>query len=1099
MALVDLQLRLNGQLTGFIKASKVVAGLECDRTNTLLQLLAVAAHAAPHSSASVVTVLGYIPPGLSPRYYAGPDDSAARGVAFAESVEARAAQASVEAEAFAKLEDAAAARAKDENEKRKRRAAAREAAVRRAAAEQARLDFEQRERAREAAEAAQAAKDKEEADAAASLRQLQEEEDDEARHLAVAAREAAAEETARLEAAAATQQALRRHQKQKKKQKEQALEAEDKVHSLQQRPPSEGASAHADEVGPRDENESRLKARLRAELASAAAAAQADNASPEKPISLSPVRNVGKMRERGGGEDSLGKGRTTTTEASRAAQHEAAVNATLAKAAAARETETRLELEAVEEAERQAATLRQRVVNEYVAQREASERAEAAAAADAEAARVKALEEEAAAEAARVKAIEEETAAEEARVKAIEEAAAEAARVKALEEEAARVKAIEEEAAIEAARVKAIDEEAAAEAARVKAIEEEAEAARVKAIEEEATVEAARVKAIEEEAAEAARVKALEEEAAAEAARVKALEEEAAAEAARVKAIEEEAAAGAARVKAVDDASATPGSAGGTPASSEVADSSGSGRKRLSGVKDALSGVLLEAEVARLEALKESQALAAERRSLEAERAAVMEARAHDAARVEAQMQKLAEEHAARESTGANLSEEAAQQEQQQQQQKEHVSRTVAEEEEEEAFLGYNEAELEHELKLRVESAKKMARQQARLQVGMVGTSAEEMDWARSQALTSVGSGSINDDVGHTELHDSDRHHQDRPAVPKLNLPPQQSNQLPDGSEALSPIYKLPSNPVVEDSGYSLATDADASDMVDASNLYEGNNDGTNHDHRSEVDFATTMRFQGTARELTPFEKVENPEQSEKNEGADSAVVHEQPARTLNFDHAVAAPPMQGGDDGNVSEQPPTARTAEETARDGDNAGEEEGRVFTAAAANAEWDEYGDQFGDGYGYTGNGDAAVDSTWAQEEEEVGNDANPREEEEEEINDAAVWQPYPHEEGESGEGADGAAGAFDAPMTPGIGLEVPLGFAQVATPHSPSALAPDLYTYMVALFEAFEPHDGEGYLGWDDFWWCVASLGLGLSDDDIHTLQVKEMVLWFRSLV
>jgi len=112
---------------------------------------------------------------------------------------------------------------------------------------------------------------------------------------------------------------------------------------------------------------------------------------------------------------------------------------------------------------------------------------------------------------------------------------------------------------------------------------------------------------------------------------------------------------------------------------------------------------------------------------------------------------------------------------------------------------------------------------------------------------------------------------------------------------------------------------------------------------------------------------------------------------------------------------------------------------------------------------------------------------------------VWQPYPHEEGESGEGADGAAGAFDAPMTPGIGLEVPLGFAQVATPHSPSALAPDLYTYMVALFEAFEPHDGEGYLGWDDFWWCVASLGLGLSDDDIHTLQVKEMVLWFRSLV
>jgi len=110
--------------------------------------------------------------------------------------------------------------------------------------------------------------------------------------------------------------------------------------------------------------------------------------------------------------------------------------------------------------------------------------------------------------------------------------------------EAARIRALEEEAAAEAARVKALEEEAAAEAARFKALEKEAaiEAARIKALEEEAAAEAARVKALEEEAAaEAARVKALEEEAAAEAARVKEIEEEAATEAARVKAVAEEA------------------------------------------------------------------------------------------------------------------------------------------------------------------------------------------------------------------------------------------------------------------------------------------------------------------------------------------------------------------------------------------------------------------------------------------------------------------------------------------------------------------------------------------------------------------------------
>jgi hypothetical protein len=28
-----------------------------------------------------------------------------------------------------------------------------------------------------------------------------------------------------------------------------------------------------------------------------------------------------------------------------------------------------------------------------------------------------------------------------------------------------------------------------------------------------------------------------------------------------------------------------------------------------------------------------------------------------------------------------------------------------------------------------------------------------------------------------------------------------------------------------------------------------------------------------------------------------------------------------------------------------------------------------------------------------------------------------------------------------------------------------------------------------LGWDELWWCVQSLGLGLSDDEIHALQVS----------
>ncbi|RPB08055.1 hypothetical protein P167DRAFT_578632, partial [Morchella conica CCBAS932] len=132
---------------------------------------------------------------------------------------------------------------------------------------------------------------------------------------------------------------------------------------------------------------------------------------------------------------------------------------------------------------------------------ERERQAEAEKVAAAELASIKAKEQ---AEAERLRLVEEENererlaAIEAARVKAEEEE--EAARIKAAEEEAARVKA-EQEA--EAARVKAEEEEAA----RVKA--EEEEAARIKAEQE---AEAARIKA--EEEAEAARIKAEEEEAA---------------------------------------------------------------------------------------------------------------------------------------------------------------------------------------------------------------------------------------------------------------------------------------------------------------------------------------------------------------------------------------------------------------------------------------------------------------------------------------------------------------------------------------------------------------------------------------------------------
>jgi hypothetical protein len=195
-----------------------------------------------------------------------------------------------------------------------------------------------------------------------------------------------------------------------------------------------------------------------------------------------------------------------------------------------------------------------------------------------QAARIQAEKEVAAEEAARIEAQDEEAAriqAEEAGRMWVEEEAAriqaeEAARIEA-QEKAARIHAEEEAAAAEAARIRAEDEEAAriqaVEAARIMA--EEEEAARVQA--EEAAVEAARIKAEDEEAAriqaeEAARIMAEEEEAArvqaeeaaaVEAARITAEDEEAARiqaeEAARMKAEEEEAA----RIQVEEAAAAT--------------------------------------------------------------------------------------------------------------------------------------------------------------------------------------------------------------------------------------------------------------------------------------------------------------------------------------------------------------------------------------------------------------------------------------------------------------------------------------------------------------------------------------------------------------
>lgn len=97
IVLVDAQLQLGGLLVSHVKASKIVAGLEPNKTNKLLQLFAVAAHVNPHSSDAVVSILGFVPDSLKVTLLR--DHSLEDGKRRAQEAKASAIRAQEEAEA----------------------------------------------------------------------------------------------------------------------------------------------------------------------------------------------------------------------------------------------------------------------------------------------------------------------------------------------------------------------------------------------------------------------------------------------------------------------------------------------------------------------------------------------------------------------------------------------------------------------------------------------------------------------------------------------------------------------------------------------------------------------------------------------------------------------------------------------------------------------------------------------------------------------------------------------------------------------------------------------------------------------------------------